>query len=131
MKVRDLMHREVQTVRIDDLLPDVVDALADQHITAVAVVDEHHRIIGVVSTADVLTAQAESITDPEAWQEMTVEELMTSPPLVIGPEASITEVAQQLLYADVHRLFVVEDGVLVGVISQTDIVRAFAAHRLA
>ena len=130
MTVSELMHRNVQAVRVDDLLPAVVDAMADQHITAVAVLDQHGSIVGVVSTADVLTAQAESQETPAAWRKMAVEDVMTVPPITIGADATITEAAQALLYADVHRLFVVERNKAVGVISQTDIVRAFAAHRL-
>lgn len=130
MKVRELMQTQVRTVRRDDVLPDVVTAMADQHVTALAVMDHDERIIGVISTADVLTAQAESAADDMDWQEIEVEDVMTVPPLTISPDASVAEAAQQLLYADVHRLFVVENGALVGVISQTDLVRAFAAHRL-
>ena len=130
MKVRELMQTEVRTVHRDDILPDVVTAMADQHVTALAVMDHDERIIGVISTADVLTAQAESASGDEDWQEIAVEDVMTVPALTISPDASVAEAAQQLLYADVHRLFVVENGALVGVISQTDLVRAFAAHRL-
>ena len=130
MRVRDLMQADVQQVRRDDLLPNVVEALAVQHVTALAVVDRTERIIGVVSTADVLTAQAESSLTADEWQTMTVDDVMTSPAITISPNATIAEAAQQLLYADVHRLFVEDRGELVGVISQTDLVRAFAAHRL-
>jgi CBS domain-containing protein len=52
-----------------------------------------------------------------------VAEIMTARPLRIGPDADVRDAARQMLYADVHRLFVEENGWLVGVISQTDIVR--------
>ena len=44
--------------------------------------------------------------------------------------ASVKEAAQQMLYLEVHRLFVEDDGRLVGVISQSDIVRAVALARI-
>ncbi|MGH7514451.1 MAG: CBS domain-containing protein [Gemmatimonadales bacterium] len=40
------------------------------------------------------------------------------------------EAARHMLYAEVHRLFVEDDGVLVGVISHTDIVRAVATGKI-
>ena len=55
---------------------------------------------------------------------------MNRPALTITADATLAAAAQQMLYGDVHRLFVEEAGRLVGVISQTDLVRAFAARRV-
>jgi CBS domain-containing protein len=132
MKVSDLMHTDVRTVHPDDTLADVVEALADAHITGVPVVDRHGKILGVVSTTDLLEAQAEGlIRGGPAWEDQIVEDVMTRPALTIVGDADVREAAQRMLYGEVHRLFVEKDGQLVGVISQTDIVRALAAHRLA
>jgi CBS domain-containing protein len=130
MKVADLMHTRVQTVRFDATLAEVVETLSDAHITGVPVVDRHGRMIGVVSTTDLLEAQAETIAGKAAWEDRTVGDVMTRPPLTIGQSAEVHEAAQRMLYAEVHRLFVEKNGELVGVISQTDIVRALAAQRL-
>jgi CBS domain-containing protein len=130
MKVSELMHTEVQAVRPDDTLVDVVEALADAHITGVPVVDRHRRILGVVSTADVLEAQAEHLEGRGPWEQRVVGDVMTRPALTIPADADVREAAQRMLYADVHRLFIEKNGELAGVISQTDIVRALAAHRL-
>ena len=51
--------------------------------------------------------------------------------LVVTPASDVREAAQQMLYLDIHRLFVEEDGKLLGVISQSDVVRAVATARLA
>ena len=55
---------------------------------------------------------------------------MTPHPLTISPDAEVKEAAQQMLLADVHRLFVTEGERLIGVISTTDIMRAVATGRL-
>jgi CBS domain-containing protein len=121
------MATEVQTVTLDDLLPEAVLVLADQHVTALGVVDKGGKLVGVLSTADILTAQAETGAGPiSSWEGLAVRDVMGTPPLTIEPEARLREAAQQMLYANVHRLFVVEDETLVGVISQTDVVRALA-----
>jgi len=130
MKISELMHTDVHAVRMDATLATVVEALADAHITGVPVVDRHHKIVGVVSTTDVLAAQAERLEGGEAWEDKVVEEVMSCPALTISGEADVREAAQRMLYAQAHRLFVERDGQLVGVISQTDIVRAFATHQL-
>jgi predicted transcriptional regulator len=56
---------------------------------------------------------------------------MTPKPLLIESTAEVREAARHMLYAEVHRLFVEENGVLVGVISQTDVVRAVATGKIA
>jgi predicted transcriptional regulator len=56
---------------------------------------------------------------------------MTPRPLTIESTAEVHEAARHMLYAEIRRLLVEEDGVLVGVISQTDIVRAVATGKIA
>lgn len=130
MKVADLMNTKVQTVRLDTSLAEVVGTLSDAHITGVPVVDRHGKILGVVSTTDVLEAQAEALAGKPGWEDRMVGDVMTRPPLTIGENADLHEAAQRMLYGEVHRLFVERGGEIVGVISQTDIVRALAAQRV-
>ena len=88
-------------------------------------------MVGVLSTSDVLQAEAEARTTrrTELFENTLVRDLMSAHPLTVAPSATVHEAAQQLLYSEVHRLFVVDNGELVGVISQTDIVRAVANAR--
>jgi CBS domain-containing protein len=55
---------------------------------------------------------------------------MTAHPQTAEPDDEVKEAAQRMLYLEVHRLFVVYDGELVGVISQSDIVRAVATAKI-
>jgi CBS domain-containing protein len=133
MKVIDLMHREVRTLNPDATVADAIVALADAHVTGLPIVDQHGQLLGVLSSSDVLEAEAEA-GDAEArttvLEETRVSDLMTPRPITVAPETSVQEAARQMLYADVKRLFVAEDGRLVGVLSQTDIVGAVAKGRL-
>ncbi|HEX2611303.1 MAG TPA: CBS domain-containing protein [Gemmatimonadales bacterium] len=129
MRVRDLMQREVKTVHPDDSVNDVVVTLTDAHISAVPVVDGTGHMVGVISSTDILTSEAEARDEVERealFQQMIVRDIMTRRPLAVSPDADVREAAQQMLYAEVHRLFVTEGDKLTGVISTTDIVRAVA-----
>ena len=64
------------------------------------------------------------------FENTLVRDLMTPKPMTIPPQAPMKEAAQQMLYANVHRLFVEKDGELLGVISQSDVVRAVANARV-
>lgn len=133
MRVADLMQRNVKTVAADATIAEAVSALADAHVSGLPVVDGTGKMVGVITTTDILEAEAEteeSGARERLFEATEVSEIMTRQPRVIGPAADLRAAAQQMLRQDVHRLFVEEHGQLVGVISQTDIVRAVASVQL-
>jgi CBS domain-containing protein len=133
MKVSELMRTDLATVGPDATVGDAVLTLAEAHVSALPVVDPRKGLVGVLSTTDVLQAEADCATPDERerlFSETAVRELMTPRPVVIAPDAAIREAAQQMLYLDIHRLFVEDAGRLVGVISQSDVVRAVAGAKI-
>jgi CBS domain-containing protein len=132
MRVADLMQPDVKTIDPDATIADAVVSLADAHISGLPVVDRGGRMLGVVSTSDVIAveAEAEERGRAELLRGTAVRDIMTPRTLTISPEADIREAARQMLYAEVHRLFVASDGELLGVISTTDIVRALATGKV-
>jgi CBS domain-containing protein len=133
MRVAELMQTEVQSVVPDAPVNDAAVIIADAHVSGLPVVDRTGKLVGVISTTDILASEEEAEaleTQVAVFNETSVRELMTPKPVTIGPDATIKEAAQLLLYADVHRLFVVDGDRLVGVISTTDIVRAVANGQL-
>jgi CBS domain-containing protein len=129
MRVRELMQKDVKTVNLDVVVNDAVVTLAESHISALPVVDGMGRMVGVISSTDILSSEAEA-QDPVAREALfegtMVRDLMTARPLTVSPEADVREAAQQMLYAEIHRLFVTNGDQVIGVISTTDIVRAVA-----
>jgi predicted transcriptional regulator len=133
MTVAELMQRNVKTIRSEASVAEAVVALADAHISGMPVVDATGRAIGVLSTSDVLTAEAETddgIARQSLWERTAVRDLMTPRPFTIAPAEDVREAARQMLYAEVHRLVVAEGDQVVGIISTTDIVRAIATGKL-
>jgi predicted transcriptional regulator len=59
MRVSELMQRAVKTVSVDAAVNDAVVTLADSHISALPVVDTMGRMVGVISSTDILTSEAE------------------------------------------------------------------------
>jgi len=133
MTVAELMQRNVKTVGSEVSVAEAIVSLADAHISGMPVVDGTGKVIGVLSSTDVLTAEAEA-DDPAARQALfestAVRDIMTPHPFTIPPGVDIHEAARLMLYADVHRLFVAEGDQVVGIISTTDIVRAVATGLL-
>ena len=132
MRVADIMQPHVRTVSSDMPVSEVVMSLADAQVTGLPVVDAHARVVGVVSTTDLIAAHAETRSAAERdvlLDFTTVRDIMTPKPLMIESTAEVREAARHMLYAEVRRLFVENDGALVGVISHTDIVRAVATGK--
>jgi CBS domain-containing protein len=133
MQVSDLMQQEVVSVGADATLGEAITLMADAHVSGLPVVSGSGQVVGVIAASDILSAEAESTTaeSRETLFETTmVKDIMTAVPRLIGPQADVREAARQMLYAEVHRLFVTSEGRLVGVISATDIVRGVATNQV-
>jgi CBS domain-containing protein len=133
VRVAELMQKDVRGVRPDASVAEVIASLADAHVSGVPVVDGHGHMLGVISSTDVLIQEAEA-EDSQArstlLESTLAQDIMTPRPLTIDPDADVRDAAREMLYAEVHRLFVVADGRLVGVISTSDIVRAVATGKV-
>ncbi|MFE7210469.1 CBS domain-containing protein [Streptomyces sp. NPDC057611] len=135
--VEDLMTRGVVRVRRDTPFKQVARVLADNEVTAVPVVDELDRPVGVVSEADLLRTVA-GRPDPAGLLSGTraedaghggsaagtAEDLMTAPAVCARPEWTVVEAARLMDGHRVKRLPVVDEGgTLVGVVSRGDLLR--------
>ncbi|MDH5805453.1 MAG: CBS domain-containing protein [Gemmatimonadota bacterium] len=134
LRVADLMETDIETVQAEELVGEAISKLADAHVHGLAVLKEHTRqLVGVLSTTDLLDRLAEVNTPEERANVLSntkVRDLMTPNPATTTLDEEIREVAQQMLYLEIHRVFVVEEEELVGVISQSDIVRAVGTGKL-
>jgi CBS domain-containing protein len=133
MRVSELMQADLETVSPETSVNDVFVALAESRISALPVVDEAGRLVGVISRTDILGSEEDAEGEAARtalFEQAVVRDLMTSPALTIGPEASVQHAAQQMLATGVHRLFVTDRDRAVGVISITDILQAVAAGQL-
>ncbi|MFI9201109.1 CBS domain-containing protein [Streptomyces sp. NPDC053048] len=129
--VGDLMTRSVVRVQRGTLFTEIVHVLHEHDITAVPVVDDEDRPVGVVSEADLL-AKASKQPDPldaralAKHEATTAEGLMTSPAVCARPDWSVVEAARAMEEHRVKRLPVVDGtGRLVGLVSRGDLLRVF------
>lgn len=139
--VADVMTTDLVTVAPSDSFKHVVEVLARHSISAVPVVDTDSTLVGVVSEADLLIKEGRPnpswipslLSGSKQWRRWmkaratTAERLMTPGVKHIEPTASLAAAARRLTDEGVRRLFVVEDGKLVGVLARRDALRAFLA----
>lgn len=138
MRVIDLMTTEVVTVTADMSLKEAARTMTDLGVSGLPVLDDAGAIIGIITEADFLAREAGRseprrrrlldalFNEPQIAEAESVEEAMTLDPVVIYPEASLTEAARVMVNHGVKRLPVVDsEGHLRGVISRADVVAAF------
>jgi CBS domain-containing protein len=128
MQVADLMKTDVAVVHEDASTSEAVIRLADAHVHGVPVVNHRGRVLGVLSSSDIVQATAEhsDAAQHPILEGISVRDIMSTPPRTIRPEDDVRVAAREMLRHDVHRLFVISGAELVGVLSTSDIVRAVA-----
>ena len=118
--------RKLFTIEPEKVFQDAVEIMAENKISALLVL-ENDELIGIVSERDYIRKAAPKRIVP--W-EITVEELMTKEVIVVPPSENIEACMQIMTSNRFRHLPVVEDDVLLGIISVTDIVSALRAGRL-
>jgi len=123
--VRDIYHKGVILCKPDTPLQEVVRVMADTEIHAVMVSEtEGEPPVGVVSHTDAIAHYGEDLTTVQA------RDVMTPHVVSILEDATVEEAAEKLLESNIHRLLVVgEDGVPLGILSTTDIIREMRGIR--
>lgn len=125
--VLDLMAGDPIVIGPDVPVVDVAQALADYDIGGMPVVDSAGQLVGVISQTDLIHLWASPVP-PADWPALLVRDVMTEPAVTIRGTATLKQAARLMTERDVDRLVVVGDGpgVALGVISDSDLVRAFA-----
>jgi CBS domain-containing protein len=138
-KVQDVMTGTVVVARPDTGYKELVDILTHYQVSALPVVDDDGRVIGVVSEADLLHKlefdphhahrrlfERRRRGNPPKADADSAAELMTSPALTIPPTATVGEAARRMEHHNVKRLPVVAtDNRLIGIVSRRDLLRTY------
>lgn len=136
-RVREVMTADVASARQDTPFKELAGLMAARGISALPVLDEEGRVAGVVSEVDLLRKEEyqENGRRPPRWRHrrsrakaagVTAKDVMTSPALTIGPDATVVEAARALLGHNVKRMPVADSaGHLAGIVSQRDLLRVF------
>ncbi|MFI9543759.1 CBS domain-containing protein [Streptomyces sp. NPDC052016] len=136
LKVRDLMSDAVVRVRGGTPFKEIAHLLQEYDITAVPVVDDEDRPVGVVSEADLLHKMWGGQDDAAAARNVRLRPakalatdaagLMTSPAICARADWSVVDAARVMTQHGIKRLLVVDDDQrLIGVVSRSDLLRVF------
>ena len=134
--VRDVMRRDVISVRTSAKYKDILQVMRFERFSAFPVLDADDRVVGVASEDDLLVKEGYTEAGHEPGflarsdrvkaAAMTAGELMTSPAITIGADATVGEAARVMHARHVKRLPVVSSsGRLIGIVSRTDLLGVY------
>jgi len=139
VRVRDIMSSPVVAVPPERPLKEVV-RLFDRHRVSALPVVEEDRVCGIVSKTDIVLREQVFERDAphhrfarlvgrdvrSVGDATTAADVMTAPAVTVDTKTSAVGAAWLMAENDVHHLPVVDRGRLVGIVSRSDLVRAFA-----
>ncbi len=117
MFVREVMNKNVMTIKPDEILRKAAGMMSNYHIGSLVVVD-NDKIVGILTERNVLVAVADG-KDPELT---TVEEVMAKKVVTISPGKTIEEAIGLMTEHKIKKLPVVDGEKLAGIITASDII---------
>jgi len=120
----ELMSPNPLSVRDDATVAEVIAVLTDRGISAVPVIDDAGRAIGVVSRGDIVAHEREMGALQQAPDPTRARDIMTPVVFSVFPESPAAQVVSEMVRMNVQRLFVMDhDSIIVGLISALDVLR--------
>ncbi len=148
MLVREIMTTEVVAVRRDTSVNEIAKLMGERDISGIPVVDESNRVVGIVTELDMIVRNTRlempafiQILDlariplerPGHYRDRLrhmlgaqAADIMTEQVITISPDAEAKDLAELMVKRRLNPVPVVEDGVLVGIVSRADLIRMMA-----
>ena len=129
MKVQDIMTRPPITVGLDMPVVEAKQLMAMHRIRHLPVTDGG-RLMGMITDRDIRLNLPSPATSLSVWEvnfllaKLTVHSAMTKAVITVEPERDIAEAGRIMLDHKIGALPVVDGGVVVGIVTETDMVRA-------
>jgi acetoin utilization protein AcuB len=127
MLVGERMTRHPLTVADDTSIDDALHMMRERKVRRLPVVDTAGQMVGIVSDKDLLHASPSPATSLSVYElhyllsKLNVRSVMSSPVITVAPDTPLEEAARIMADNKIGGLPVLEDGRLVGIITETDV----------
>jgi acetoin utilization protein AcuB len=120
MRIQDLMIGDPIAIAPNASIADAIELMKSNHIRHLPVVSKGRKLEGLVTLADLKQGLI-----PSMLGDVTLKDLMIKDPITVGPEDDLETAAQIIYKHKIGGLPVTQGKRLVGIITETDILRAF------
>jgi CBS domain-containing protein len=119
MLVKEVMNRNVKTVRLEDTVKLAAQIMNKNRVGSLVVVSGPGKVVGILTERDILV---EVVATGKNADCVNVKDAMTSKIITIGPDKTLEEAADIMTENKIKKLPVCEKGCLVGIVTATDLV---------
>jgi CBS domain-containing protein len=148
MNARDIMTRDVTTVRPDTSVRDIAALMVEKHISGVPVLSDDGKVVGMVSQSDLLHRAEVGTERKHKWwfrafadsselareyakaHGLKAHDVMSRYVISVHDDAELRDVADILDTRRIKRVPVMQEGRLVGIITRGDLVRALSQAQI-
>ncbi|TET07442.1 MAG: CBS domain-containing protein [Candidatus Thorarchaeota archaeon] len=124
MQVRDFMTALIITSEADTMVKDAAKLMAAEDVGSL-LVTKADVLAGMVTRREIIGAHLLS-----SYQSLTVEEIMVTPVVTIGPEADLGQTIALMNQTGRRCIPVIEGNDIIGVVTTTDVIRVLATMKL-
>jgi len=146
MQAKDIMTTTVITVGSKEKVSAIAKLMYENHISAVPVVDDQNRLLGIVSEGDLLHRQELGTEGKRSWwlalfttadqraqdyiksHALNASDIMTRRLITVAESTDLNDIANKLERHRIKRVPVVRNGQLVGLVSRANIIQALAVR---
>ncbi len=131
MRVRELMTGALIAARPDMPVLDARHLMIEKRIRHLLVTSDSGELLGIVTDRDIRLNLPSQATSLSVWElnylltRLTVGKVMTQSVITVGPDREVRDAAVLMLDHRIGALPVVDGGRLIGIVTETDLLRAF------
>ncbi len=131
MLVKERMTRNPITITPDTSFEEALRVMRKNKVRRLPVLDKDKRLVGIVTEKDLLYASPSPVTSLDVFElhyllsKITVKDLMTKEVITVEEDTPLEEAARIMADNKIGGLPVMRDGVLVGIITETDLFKIF------
>ncbi len=124
--VADVMN-EIISIDGESLVVDAAKIMIDKEIGSIVVTEEGNPV-GIITESDMLARVIVAYQDPK---KLLTKKIMSSPLISITKDSTILDAMRFMRDQDIHIVLIKDDGRLIGIVSEGDLIRAVTLSSLA
>ena len=128
MNANEIMTRGIMTIKKDAAVAEAMKTMVDRRVTSLVVEkDFDSDVYGIITRKDIVN---KVIAYGKDLKKTKVSDIMTEPLITISPDMSIENIARLMAKTDIRRFPVMEGNKIIGMVSNSDILKAIALEEL-
>ncbi|MCK4793950.1 MAG: CBS domain-containing protein, partial [Desulfobacteraceae bacterium] len=124
IEVADAMNKDVVAISSDETVVSAAKIMADKNVSCI-VVEDNRTIYGIVTETDLLKRVVVKAKD---FQSTKISEIMSSPIESVSSNLSVLDASEIMNAKSIKRLPVLAAEQLVGIVTQTDLIRVLTSY---